>query len=217
MILKKYINFLLFIFLLFFSILMIELIMPYFTLQNNVGFLRIKQWIFTSKNNTTSSIWFICFYIHVFTSIFALFAGFTQFNKRFLNTGIHRGFGKLYIFIVLFFASPSGLIIGIFANGGAISKTSFIILALLWWRFTYKAFQHVRLKQYDLHSKFMFKSYALTLSAITLRLWKFIIVNYITELPPMELYQVVSWLSWVPNLIIAEILIAYKYHKKIKT
>lgn len=210
---KKHINFLLFIFLLFFSILMIELMIPYFTLQNNVAFLRIKQWVFTSQNNTISSIWVIFFYVHVFTSIFSLLAGFTQFNKKFLNTGIHRWFGKLYIFIVLFFASPSGLVIGIFANGGLISKTSFILLSLLWWRFTYKAFKYVRLKQYNLHSKFMFRSYALTLSAITLRLWKFIIVNYITELPPMELYQVVSWLAWIPNLIIAEILIIYKYHE----
>ena len=193
---------------------MFELINPYFSFQKDVEFLQIKQWVFDTKNKTISNIWIIAFYIHVFTSILALLAGFTQFNKSFIKTDMHRIVGKLYIIVILLLAGPTGFIMGILANGGIISIVSFVLLSLLWWRYTYKAFQYVRLKQYELHSKYMFRSYALTLSAITLRLWKFIIVNYITELPPMELYQVVSWLGWVPNLIVAEILIIHNFHIK---
>ena len=193
---------------------MIELINPYFSFQKDVGFLQIKQWIFDTKNKTISNIWITAFYIHVFTSILALVAGFTQFNKVFINTDTHRNVGKLYIIIILLLAGPTGFIMGILANGGIISIVSFVLLSLLWWIYTYKAFQYIKQKKYELHSKYMFRSYALTLSAITLRFWKFIIVNYITELPPMELYQVVSWLGWIPNLIVAEILIIHKFHIK---
>ena len=49
----------------------------------------------------------------------------------------------------------------------------------------------------------MIRSYALTLSAITLRGWKFLIANT-TELPPMNIYQIVAWSGWVINLIIVE-------------
>ena len=52
----------------------------------------------------------------------------------------------------------------------------------------------------------MIRSYALTLSAITLRAWKFGINNSF-ELPPMDVYRAVAWLGWVVNLGIAELII----------
>jgi hypothetical protein len=52
----------------------------------------------------------------------------------------------------------------------------------------------------------MVLSFALTLSAITLRLWKpFLAINF--HIPPRDLYVLVSWLGWVPNLIVGLILI----------
>jgi len=194
---------------------MIDLIIPYFSFKNDVGFLQIKKWVILSNNNTISNIWIITFYIHVFTSMLALIAGFTQFYKKLLYTRIHRTIGKIYILTVIFLASPSGFIIGFLANGGIIARMSFVLLALLWWHYTYMSYKYIKQKQYELHAKYMFISYALTLSAITLRLWKFIIVNYIYEIPPMELYRIISWLGWVPNLIIARILIRKKIHLQI--
>jgi hypothetical protein len=58
----------------------------------------------------------------------------------------------------------------------------------------------------------MIRSFALTLSAITLRLWKYIIVMGFQP-KPMDAYQIVAWLGWVLNLVIAEIII-YKYYRK---
>jgi hypothetical protein len=56
----------------------------------------------------------------------------------------------------------------------------------------------------------MIRSYALTLSAVTLRAWKWTITNSF-ELPPMDVYRAVAWLGWVPNLIFVELLIRH-YH-----
>ena len=52
----------------------------------------------------------------------------------------------------------------------------------------------------------MIRSYALTLSALTLRAWKWSINNSV-ELPPMDVYRTVAWLGWVPNILFAEFII----------
>jgi hypothetical protein len=56
----------------------------------------------------------------------------------------------------------------------------------------------------------MIRSYALTLSALTLRAWKYAITNSIGEVHPMDVYRIVAWLGWGLNLIIAEIIIRKK-------
>jgi len=186
---------------------MVLITLPYFSLDTNVAFLRIKQWVFRQQSNGVSTTWIIAFFIHVFTSVLVLIAGFTQFTKNLIGTKTHRLMGAIYIIIILLLTGPSGFIMAILANGGIFSVISFTVLAILWWYFTYRAYTAIRKRDFESHAKFMYRSYALTLSAITLRLWKFIIVNFIYEMPPMDLYRIVAWLGWVPNLLFAEFLI----------
>ena len=77
--LKKSIEIILLLALLYFSVLMINLTLPYLALEDNVAFLRIKR---AAREIT---IWKLAFYIHVFTSIFLLIAGFTQFSNNILR------------------------------------------------------------------------------------------------------------------------------------
>jgi hypothetical protein len=60
----------------------------------------------------------------------------------------------------------------------------------------------------------MIRSYALTLSAVTLRGWKVILVPMV-EASPMELYRFVAWISWTLNLGVAEIII-YRNKSRLK-
>jgi uncharacterized membrane protein len=140
--------------------------------------------------------------------MFALIAGFTQFSLRFRTTykEIHRLFGKVYIVVVLALSGPSGLIMGIFANGGITSQTAFVLLAILWWWFTFRAFISIKNGDIQRHRQFMIRSFALTLSAVTLRLWKLGLTNTF-DIRPMDAYRLVAWLGWVPNLLIAEMYI----------
>jgi uncharacterized membrane protein len=193
---------------------MVDLMIPYFGFETDVAFLGSKGWVFRKYGDTLINIWLIAFFIHVFTSIFTLIAGFTQFFKKLLWSKMHRLMGKIYIFTVLVFAAPSGFVMGFFANGKIVSIISFTVLSLLWWYFTYRAYTSIRKKDFSSHSKFMYRSYALALSAITLRLWKYIIVNYIYEMPPMDLYKLVGIMGWTLNLIVAEILIWKGMHLK---
>lgn len=184
----------------YFFILMIKITFQYIPFRNDVAFLQIKQ-----TEVTEIPFYTTFFYIHVYSAIFVLLAGFTQFNSVLLNKKpvVHRNIGKLYVFIILFLSAPSGLFIGIFANGGFYSKISFVTLSILWFYFTLKGFSTIKNKNIKLHKAFMLRSFALTFSAITLRFWKVFLV-YLFQPSPMDVYQIIAWLGWVPNLLIAE-------------
>ena len=178
---------------------MARITVNYIPYNTDVGFLRIKQQYIGIDH------WRIAFFIHVYASIWVLLAGFTQFSKAIQrkNHQLHRAMGYIYVTNVLLITGPAGLLMGFYANGGITSRIGFISLALLWIFFTAMALVKARQKDFKAHRRFMIRSYALTLSALTLRAWKYAITNTMT-VPPMDVYRVVAWLGWVGNLIFAE-------------
>jgi uncharacterized membrane protein len=189
-----------------FFLLMLNITLRYIPYKTDVAFLAIKQ---TEVSKVPFYLFF--FYLHVYTSIFALLAGFTQFNNQILakNKSIHRIIGKIYIIVVLLFASPSGFFIGLHANGGITSVFAFTILAILWFYFTLKAYISIKENNILAHKQFMYRSYALAFSAVTLRLWKVILV-FLFQPSPMDVYQIIAWLGWIPNLLFVEFILLKK-------
>lgn len=190
----------------YFFWLMLKITLEYIPLRSDVSFLMIKQ---TEVTDRPEYLYF--FYTHVYTSIFVLLSGFLAiFRKDFGIKSFHKNTGKIYIFLILLFAAPSGIYMGIFANGGILSKISFVILGCLWWFSTFKAYRFARQKKFKEHKQWMWRSFALTLSAVALRMWKVIIV-YLFHPNPMDVYQIIAWLGWIPNILLIEYLIAKKY------
>jgi uncharacterized membrane protein len=190
--------------LVYFSYLMVLITLQYIPIHLDVAFLRIKQ------EQIKHLYYQITFFTHVYTCIFVLIAGGFQFST-YLRTNhslVHRSLGKFYILLILLLAGPSGLVMAYHANGGSVAQCAFALLAILWIVFTYKAYSAARQQQWSAHKYFMYRSYALTLSAISLRLFKWVIVT-LFELPPMDTYVIVSWLGWVINLGIAELIIYF--------
>jgi uncharacterized membrane protein len=184
---------------------MLRLTLEYIPAKSDVSFLMIKQ---TEVIKHPEYLWF--FYIHVYTSVFVLLSGFIAIIRK--NLGIknlHQKSGKVYLFLIIIFSAPSGIYMGWFANGGVFSKHSLILLGIFWWISTFKAYQFAREKKFDLHKKWMWRSFALTLSAIMLRIWKVIIV-YFFQPNPMDVYQIIAWLGWIPNILLIEFLIRKK-------
>jgi uncharacterized membrane protein len=178
---------------------MIDLTLPYLSFTYDVDFLLTKQKIIHLRH------WRYAFNFHILFSIFSLVAGLTQFSQYILtkHKKLHRLMGYVYVIDVICIAGPSGLIMAFYANGTIISKTSFILLSLFWILFTAIAVIKVLQKKFIEHEKWMIRSYALTLSAITLRLLAYVLPKFI-HLTAHEEYALIAWLSWIFNLLVAE-------------
>ncbi len=187
---------------LYFVYRMVLITIPYFSFRYDVAFLLTKQAVIHI------SIWRQAFYIHIATGTFVLLTGIFQFIKPVIRKWpkVHRQLGKAYVILILFLTAPSGFVMAIYANGGVWAQTSFAITASLWWLFTFLAYKYARKKKFQLHVASMYRSYALTLTAVSLRLYALILPHYI-HLHAAQMYTLIAWLSWVPNLLIAELLI----------
>ena len=186
----------------FLSYLLIVISLQYIPYDTDVAFLRIKQDVIDVP------FYKLAFFTHVYTAVFVLPAGLTQFSgfirKNFPR--VHKYTGWVYAITVICLAGPAGFYMGLFANGGVTSQVSFCLLAVLWIYFTGVAIAKVIRGDIKSHREFLIRSFALTLSALTLRAWKYLLV-FLFQPRPMDVYEIVAWLGWIPNLIIAEIII----------
>ena len=154
-----------------------------------------------------SNIWSTAFYIHITFGGIALLTGWTQFSQRlrnkYLNT--HRLIGKVYV-VSVFLSSISGLFISFFATGGIVSVLGFALLAMFW--FVTVAMAYISILKGDIiqHQKWMIRNYALTFAAVTLRIWLPLMAGFVFH-DFIVAYRIVAWLCWIPNLIVAELII----------
>lgn len=185
-----------------FVYLMFLITWQYVPIDFNAAFLRLKP----DEIALTYYQW--AFFGHVYTSIFVLILGGVQCSGQLRQRwpDYHRYAGKVYVLLILCLAAPTGLVMGYHANGGPWSQLSFCLQAILWFWFTWRAWVLARRKDWPRHRAFMLRSFALTLSAVSLRAWKLLIVA-VWAPPPMDTYRVVAWLGWVGNLLIAEMII----------
>jgi len=184
------------------SWLLIQLSIPYIHFLPGIEFLQTKQLIYHID------WWRWSFYTHVFSSPVVILSGLLQFSRKLQQSypKIHKRIGWTYIVVVLCISGPSGLIMSFYANGGYPAQISFVLLTSIWMLSTYMAFYRIRRKELEKHVLWSFRSYALTLSAVTLRLYAYFFDVFNVNLPPLETYILLAYLSWIPNLLIVEIL-----------
>lgn len=177
-------------------------VFPYTAFDDNVSFLKYKQ------HYVHNPIWKAAFYIHVFSAIIALISGIPQFSKTILRDHkvIHRLLGKVYAWDILIVNFPPAMVLAVTAIGPWVSKLGFVILDFLWVFFTYRAVTMIKQGNISAHKHYMMRSYALTFSAITLRMWSTVFIS-ILQWNPLIVYSVNAWMGFIPNLLFVEILI----------
>ncbi|MBK6265384.1 DUF2306 domain-containing protein [Marivirga sp. S37H4] len=150
--------------------------------------------------------WNIGFYMHIILGGIALLVGWIQFSSKIRATRLklHRQIGKIYIISSLLSALAS-LFIAYFATGGLISALGFACLGVIWFYTTLKAFLVIKKGNIVAHEKMMIYSYACCFAAVTLRIWLPILINIFHDFIPA--YRIVAWLCWVPNLLVAFLII----------
>lgn len=186
-----------------FSIIMVTKVIPYLSFERAINFLGTKPDEVLDKQYF---MW--AFYVHIISSVIVMPFGVLQFSSQLFQRQpkTHILLGKAYILAILLFAAPSGLIIASYANAGLAARVGFSVQSLIWWFYTYQAWQLATKKQWQAHSRAMIKSFAITLAAMSLRVESYV-MYYVFETKPIETYLTVTWLSWVGNLLIAEFLL----------
>ena len=143
-------------------------------------------------------------YTHVFASIFALALGPFQFLARLraARPRVHRVMGRLYLGVGVALGGVSGLYMATFAYGGVVARVGFTLLALAWLYTGWRAYSAIRARQVAAHREWMVRNFALTLAAVTLRIY--LPMSMVAGLPFEGAYAAIAWLCWVPNLVAAE-------------
>lgn len=157
--------------------------------------------------------WNAFLYVHIFTAAIAIIIGPFQFlqkrnNERSLS--LHRRLGKGYVLSIML-SGLTGIYLSFYAFGGLFSKMGFLALSLCWIVFTYMAYHHIRHKRIVLHKEWMYRSFAITLVAVSFRIWSGIIgysldnftIGYVSAI----------WLALIGNILIAEAWIRRKRNK----
>ena len=145
----------------------------------------------------------IALYAHLAGGLLALALGPWQFNAR-IRDGyreVHRWMGRSYVVAVLV-GGTGGLALATRSMHGWVTHLGFGVLAVCWLGTTLQAYRRIRAGDVVTHQRWMIRSYALTLAAVTLRIY--LPASAVAGLPFDVSYQVISWLCWVPNLLVAE-------------
>lgn len=145
-------------------------------------------------------------YGHLGASAIAMIVGPFQHNSwlrsRFLQ--VHRWLGRVYVIAVML-GGTAGLVLATRSEAGIVTHLGFGLLAILWLLTTGAAYLRIRARDQAAHRRWMTRSFALTFAAVTLRIY--IPVSMALGIPFESAYRVISWIAWVPNLIVAEWLI----------
>jgi uncharacterized membrane protein len=142
--------------------------------------------------------------LHVAGGIGALLAGPWQFYERLRTRALnfHRWLGRFYLLEVAL-GSLAGFAMAVVSEEGWPTHLGFGILAMLWFFTGLQAYRRVRSGNIAAHREWMMRNFALTLAAVTLRIYMpFLMVGLHWHF--RLTYITVSWLCWIPNLLIAE-------------
>ena len=145
----------------------------------------------------------LALYSHLGGGILALALGPWQFSNRLRQRAlrVHRWTGRGYVLAVLF-GGVGGVALARHSLYGMVTHVGFGLLGVSWLFTTLAAYVSIRARNRVAHRRWMIRSFALTLAAVTLRIY--LPLSAVAGIPFPDAYQAISWLCWVPNLIVAE-------------
>ena len=142
--------------------------------------------------------------LHIAGGMGALLTGPWQFSQRLRARALnlHRWLGRFYLLEVAL-GSIAGFAMAVVSKLGMPTHLGFGILAVLWFSTGLQAYRMVRRGNIAAHRRWMIRNFALTLAAVTLRVYMPLMLG-VFHWPFRQTYITVAWLCWVPNLLIAE-------------
>ncbi|HEY3505998.1 MAG TPA: DUF2306 domain-containing protein [Actinocatenispora sp.] len=159
----------------------------------------------------------VAFVAHVVFGGLALLLGPWQFARwlRTRHPSAHRAIGWTTTTCIVA-ASAAALVVAPFNTAGMVGFFGFGALAVLWAYGTVRAVRAARRREYAVHQAWMIRSFALTYAAVTLRLWLILLILVqvpflsgadVGQVAQANAYPAVPFLAWLPNLVVAELMI----------
>ena len=162
---------------------------------------------FANRDANFLSVFRIAVIVHSISATLILLLStpmvFFRFEKK--RPSLHRIMGKIVFWCSIILLVPSWYILSNEALGGISGKTVFFGLTTLTMISLWQGVKSAQKKKYGRHKRWMIRFYILLTSAIWLRInlfLLFILIGTVTQ----EDYILAAILSWIPQLIIAEIL-----------
>jgi hypothetical protein len=153
---------------------------------------------------TTSQLVFM---LHILAGAVALLTGPWQLMPRLRarRPGLHRATGYTYA-VAVTFAGIGGLILGPQAWGGPVAQVGFTTLAVLWLATTAIGLHRIIAGDRAGHRAWITRSFALAFAAVSLRMQSPLLM--MLGVPDEIAYPIVAWSSWLPNLLVVQLLLA---------
>jgi hypothetical protein len=146
---------------------------------------------------------------HAVTAGLALLLGPLQFIRARSGRRArwHRVSGAAYAALCLA-SAPAGLVLALGTTSGPVAAAGFGLLALAWFAATGLGVRAVLQRRFAEHGRWMLRSFALTLAAVSLRLQ--LPLSGVLGLPFEDAYPMIAFLCWVPNLMAVELWLAWR-------
>lgn len=141
--------------------------------------------------------------VHATSSATALLLGPLQFmtSLRQNRPLVHRSIGAIYVSACLA-GGLSALPLAIGTVTGPVATAGFVALGAIWMATTAVAVTSILSGNVAAHRRWMVRSFALTLAAVTLRLYLF--VAGVLHIDFFLAYPVIAWACWLPNILLVE-------------
>lgn len=141
--------------------------------------------------------------LHVIGGMTALLLGPVQFVRlvRARWPRVHRATGRLYV-LACALGAPAGFMLALGTTAGPVASVGFAIPALLWPLFTWLGWRAAVERRFADHREWMLRSYAITATAITLRLM--LPASALLGYDFYPAYRIIAWLAWITNLMVFE-------------
>lgn len=148
--------------------------------------------------------------LHVAAGVTALVLAPLQLVPRVRDRipALHRASGRIYA-VACAIGAPAGFMLALGTTAGPIAGAGFAVSALLWPVFTFIGIKAAIDGRFEDHRAWMIRSFAITSTAITLRLM-LPFAGLVLAVPFFPAYRVIAWLSWLTNLAIAELYLRRK-------
>ncbi len=175
--------------------------------RNSLGYfgpLNAMEFVEAKVSASELPLWRLMLVVHVAAGMVCFAASVLQFFRGLTRRwpALHRSLGSVYAWSVLWLLCPTGAYLALYADGGFLGQSGFLVLGALTFWMTWRGVFEMQRGRTRAHARWMIRSFAMVTAAITFRIYH-LAFGY-TTLSPEANYLAALWLSVAGNALVGE-------------